>query len=156
MTVGLQLINATKKSCENMYAEIFFSGHRPQRQALILLMTWLLVPPRSSATMVFIIYLYILVIPLKLGWLKPQPMFRVNEHLNTLWPSETTWRPRSWSTLAQVMTKPLPEPMLTNYHWGFVGFTWVQFDRKSILDISLKITNLTHWPLGDLNKILDK
>ena len=26
----------------------------------------------------------------------------------------------------------------------------------SVHDMSLKIANLTHWPLGDLNKILDK
>ena len=28
-------------------------------------------------------------------------------------------------------SNPLPEPMLTNYQWGRVAFTWVQFHWKS-------------------------
>ena len=43
-------------------------------------------------------------------------------------------------------TKPLPETVLINRQWCFVTFIWGQFHRKmaeiSILDVSLKITNL--------------
>ena len=42
------------------------------------------------------------------------PVFELRGLLNSLWPSDATWRWRSWSTLPDG-TNPLPEPMLT-YH----------------------------------------
>ena len=43
--------------------------------------------------------------------------------------------------------KPLPKPMLTS-----VMILWLS--SEGILDMSLKITHLTHWPLGDFDAIL--
>ena len=79
-------------------------------------------------------------------------------HLNWLWPGDTIWRQRSGSTLAQVMA----------WAWGQQAITWTNVDlssvkswgihlrdilretlKVSILDVSLKITNLrrqTHLP----------
>ena len=56
--------------------------------------------------------------------------------INSLWPNDTIWHHRTWSTLVQVNglvpddTMPLPEPMMTNYQWDHVSFMWVQFHRK--------------------------
>ena len=56
--------------------------------------------------------------------------------------NSTHWgqvRPRSGSTLAQVMpcTKPLPEPMLTFHHQGLVAFIWGKFHKKDLSHRSL-------------------
>ena len=65
--------------------------------------------------------------------------------VNSLWPSDTIWRQRSWSTLAQGNgllpdgTKPLPEPMLTYHQLGRVAFTWVQFYKRCLSHQSLKL-----------------
>ena len=37
-------------------------------------------------------------------------------------------------------TKPLPEHVLINLKWSVVAFTWGQFHKISIDDMSLKIT----------------
>ena len=55
--------------------------------------------------------------------------------INSLWPSDTIWRYRSESALAQAIadgTKPLPEPKLTSHHWGSAAFTWEQFNRNTL------------------------
>ena len=59
---------------------------------------------------------------LKATQMKSQAMSPRSHQVNSLWPSDTIWRHRSGSTLAQVMacclTAPShsPEPMLTNHH----------------------------------------
>ena len=62
--------------------------------------------------------------------------------INSLWPSDTIWRPRSGSTLDQEMadgTKPLPQPMLTYNQWGPVTLISVQFYKRYPSHQSLKL-----------------
>ena len=57
-------------------------------------------------------------------------------------------------------TKPLPYPMLTKTHAAW-GFTWPQWVKHQVIsshgvDHCLLLGRiLTHWPLGDLNVILE-
>ena len=74
-----------------------------------------------------------------------------SELINSLWPSDTIWRQRSGSTLAQVMaccpTAPshyLQEPMLTYHKYGPVTLIWGQFHKRY----------LSHWPLKSVWKLL--
>ena len=72
-----------------------------------------------------------------------------NNKLNSLLPSDTIWRQRSRSTLAQVMTclpdgtKPLPEPMLTIPSVRSSGIhlrpVSQEIYQPSVTEISLKI-----------------
>ena len=49
--------------------------------------------------------------------------------LNSVWPSDATWRQRSRSPLPDG-TRPLPEPMLTHQlHVGPVTLVWEQFHK---------------------------
>ena len=56
--------------------------------------------------------------------------------VNSLWPSDTICHQGTSvyfdpsNGLLPDSTKPLPEPTLTNHHWGLVSFTWGQFCRK--------------------------
>ena len=49
-------------------------------------------------------------------------------HFNSLGPSDTIWRWRSWS--GNDGTKPLPEPMLTYYQWSPVAFIWGHYHKN--------------------------
>ena len=71
---------------------------------------------------------------------------------NSLRPSGIIWRQRYGSSLVWVIidagngllpysTKPLPIPVLTNYHWGLTGFCQGQPHRNLLTDLSLKIIN---------------
>ena len=69
---------------------------------------------------------------------------------NSLRPSGTIWWQGYGSSLVWVIigsgngllpdsTKPLPVPVLTNYHWGFTESCRGQPHRNSLTDLSLKI-----------------
>ena len=67
--------------------------------------------------------------------------------INSLWPSNTIWRQRSGSALAQIMVslpmlKPLLEPMSTSYPSCSVAFTWEQFCKCTWTN-ELMISNQT-------------
>ena len=75
--------------------------------------------------------------------------------INPSWPTEDIWHHRTWSKLVQVIaccltipmyvsTKPSAKPMLTNYQWGFVAFTWQQFHRKCSKHLSLIWLNVDY------------
>ena len=81
-----------------------------------------------------------------------------------LWSSDAIWWHRSGSTVVQVMAcclKLLPEPILTNHHWGLVAFTWGKLDRKCSRNLTLICVRKlsTHWGrvthicIGDLTII---
>ena len=69
---------------------------------------------------------------------------------NSLWPSDTVWRHRPWSTLVEVMesylfsTKPLPEPMLpycklirrNKFQWNMIS--WASFRKMHLKMLSAK------------------
>ena len=60
--------------------------------------------------------------------------------VNLFWPHDVIWH--QWRHMASrnnigsgkgwftASNKPIPQPMLTNNHWGLVAFTWGQFHRK--------------------------
>ena len=52
----------------------------------------------------------------------------LNRDINSLWNSDAIWRRRSGSILAHVMA--LPEPMLSDYLWGYMALIWEQFHQK--------------------------
>ena len=59
------------------------------------------------------------------------------------------------------ITGSSPRGRCTNHQWGLVLFTWLLkiYLEDYHLDItaaSIRVQLVTHWPLGDLNKILDK
>ena len=55
-------------------------------------------------------------------------------------------------------TKPSPEPMWTNYHWGLVAFTWDQLHRQcwkyySLIWVWLLLFQYQRPPLPGANKL---
>ena len=53
-----------------------------------------------------------------------------------------------------VGSKPLTEQILANHQWSLLTFTWGQFHKKSIFDVSLKIPNLRLQPnLPEANEL---
>ena len=76
-----------------------------------------------------------------------------SQWVNSLWPSDAIWQHRSGSTLAQVMACCLMAPShYLNQFWSLVTYCGIHLRAVSqeilkipIMDMSLKITNLTHW-----------
>ena len=65
--------------------------------------------------------------------LRTRPNESATFHINSLWPSDAIWRPRSGSTLAQVMAccRTVSSHYLNQcWQWGLVAFTWRQFHSK--------------------------
>ena len=72
------------------------------------------------------------------------PVTRSVIHLNSLWPSDTIWRHKSGSILAQVMAWCLTAPshylhqLLTDRQWSPVTFILGQFHQRCLNHQSLK------------------
>ena len=58
-----------------------------------------------------------------------QKIDKWKKHDIPLWPSDTIWRHRYGSTLAQVMAWA-NQPIFTNHQWGLVAFICGQFPKK--------------------------
>ena len=74
--------------------------------------------------------------------------FLVLLYFNSLWPSDTIWGHRSWSTLAQAMACCLTAPshylnQYWHHQWGLVALISGQFHRRC----SRYLSSITFWKL---------